>query len=84
MIDPAMELTHLITQLHDEVGAANKRIRDLERIDAGGSQPNGMIDAADVTLGYRRQLLLVMPTPQQRSKKLPRNCSRRNLVMWPR
>ena len=79
-----VELTNLITQLHDEVGAANKRILDFERIDAGESQPNRMIDAADLPLGYRRLFSVVMATPQQRPRKLPRNCSKRNLVMWPR
>ena len=79
-----MELTQLITQLREEVGAANKRILDFERIDAGGSQPNGMIDAADLPLGYRRLLLLVMPTPQQRSRQRSKNTLKRNLVMWPR
>jgi hypothetical protein len=79
-----MELTNLITQLEDEVGAANKRIRDFERIDAGGRRPNGMIDGADAQLGYRRLFAVVIATPRQRPGKLPGNCSKRNLVMWPR
>jgi hypothetical protein len=66
-----MELTHLITQLREEVGAANKRIRDFERIDAGGRRPNGMIDGDDAP--HRRLLLLVMPTPQQRLRQGPKN-----------
>ena len=79
-----VELTNLITQLHDEVGAANKRILDFERIDAGGSRPKRMIDGEDAALGYGRLLLRVMPTPRQRSRQPPKNTSKCNLVMWPR
>jgi hypothetical protein len=84
MIDPAMELTNLITQLRDEVGAANKRIRDYKRIDAGGSRPNETIDEPSFPLGYRRLFAMVMAAPQQRPKKVRAHCSKRNLVMWPR
>jgi hypothetical protein len=64
-----MKLTNLIHQLREEFDAANKRILDLERSDAGALHTRGIIGErmSRSPLRHRGLFVVDMPASRQRS-----------------